>query len=125
MKESPWRVIFSGWLSYAGARRVVPNVVRLSAAMTAASPLRTTTMVVIRSSSAGCEKRRILPGQRGQEGALLVFGVDMGSELPVEFLHVAGLARGFLDEDAGERAHVARKRTLGLLQHFRLEARTR
>jgi hypothetical protein len=46
MNESRYRATLCGERSYAGARRVVPNVVSESAAMTAVAPLRTTTMVV-------------------------------------------------------------------------------
>src|SRR5258706_16346534 len=89
--------------------------------MTAVSPLRTTTMVV----TSCCSWFFRLAREGIEEGAALVFLVDMSRELLVEFPDIARLAGGLLDEDARERPHIARQALLGRGQHLRRELRLR
>src|SRR5258706_1936927 len=86
--------------------------------MTADWSLRTTTMVVM-------GKERELAGQRGEEGPALLLGIDMSGELLIEFLEVARLSRGLLDEDARERPDIAGEALLGRGKRLRREHRTR
>src|SRR5260221_11976962 len=87
--------------------------------MTAVSPLRTTTMVV----TSCCSWFFRLAREGIEEGAALVFLVDMSRELLVEFPDIARLAGGLLDEDARERPHAARQALLGRGQRPRRKLR--